>query len=67
MSARTSPRAWDLRCEVREKMIAWLQENHSQALPRIRAEVAGEHDEALPREGQMSEPDRLRQPRDIHE
>jgi len=44
MSARTSARAGDLRCEVREKLIAWLQENHSQALPRIRAEVAGEHD-----------------------
>jgi small-conductance mechanosensitive channel len=67
MSARTSPRAWDLRCEVREKMIVWLQENHPQALPRIRAEVAEDRDEALPGGGQASEPDRLRQPRDIHE
>ncbi|WP_340117481.1 mechanosensitive ion channel family protein [Pelagibius sp. 7325] len=67
MSARTSPRAWDLRCEVREKMIIWLQENHPQALPRIRAEVAEDRDEALPSDGQTSEPDRLRQPRDIHE
>ncbi|MEQ9607646.1 MAG: mechanosensitive ion channel family protein [Kiloniellaceae bacterium] len=67
MSARTSPRAWDLRCEVREKMITWLQESHPQALPRIRAEVAEDRDEALPSGGQASEPDRLRQPRDIHE
>jgi len=40
MSARNAPRAWDLRCEVREKMIAWLQEHHPSALPRLRAEMA---------------------------
>jgi len=39
MSARTSPCAWDLRCEVREKMITWLQEIHPDALPRLRAEL----------------------------
>lgn len=38
-SAATSPAAWDLRCEIREKMIAWLQENHPSALPRRRAEA----------------------------
>lgn len=38
MSARTSPQAWDLRCEVREKMIVWLQANHPGALPRLRGE-----------------------------
>ena len=39
MSARNAPRAWDLRCEIREKMVAWLQENHPGALPRVRAEM----------------------------
>ncbi|PFG63875.1 small-conductance mechanosensitive channel [Thioclava sp. ES.031] len=39
MSARTSPQAWDLRCEVREKLIAWLQEAYPEALPRLRAEL----------------------------
>ncbi|WP_375257315.1 mechanosensitive ion channel family protein [Citreimonas sp.] len=38
MSARTSPQAWDLRCEVREKMIVWLQGAHPEALPRLRGE-----------------------------
>lgn len=41
MSARTSPRAWDLRCEVREKMIAWLQTEYPEALPRTRMEFSG--------------------------
>ena len=29
VSARTSPEAWDLRCEVREKLIVFLQERVS--------------------------------------
>ena len=40
MSARTSPQAWDLRCEVREKLIDWLQTEHPGALPRLRGELA---------------------------
>ena len=39
VSARTAPQCWDLRCEVREKMIAWLQREYPGALPRRRAEV----------------------------
>ena len=39
VSARTSEQAWDLRCEVREKLIAFLQESHPNALPKQRAEV----------------------------
>ncbi|MGE0583889.1 MAG: mechanosensitive ion channel family protein [Flavobacteriaceae bacterium] len=38
-SARTSPRAWDLRCLIREEMVAWLQREHPEALPRLRAEM----------------------------
>ncbi len=41
MSASDSPKAWDLRCYVREKLIEYLQKNHPQSLPRARAEVAG--------------------------
>lgn len=37
MSAGTSPKAWDLRCDMREKMIAWLRAEHPEALPRTRA------------------------------
>lgn len=39
VSARTSEQAWDLRCEVREKLIAFLQEDYPTALPKQRAEV----------------------------
>ena len=39
VSARTAPACWDLRCEVREKLIAFLQQDFPNALPRERAEV----------------------------
>ena len=45
MSARNAPRAWDLRCEIREKMVAWLQANHPTALPLVRAEVLPDAEE----------------------
>ena len=41
MSARDSPKVFDLRCEVREKMMAYLQEAYPDALPRLRADLAG--------------------------
>ena len=39
MSARSAPQAFDLRCEVREKLIDFLQKNHPEALPHHRGEV----------------------------
>jgi len=39
VSATSAGRAFDLRCEVREKMIAWLQAEYPGALPRQRAEI----------------------------
>lgn len=41
VSARNSPGAWDLRCQVREQMISWLQVEHPEALPLYRAALAG--------------------------
>lgn len=41
VSSADAPSSWDLRCEVREKLIAWLREHHPGALPRTRVE-AGE-------------------------
>lgn len=38
-SASSAGRAFDLRCEVREQMIGWLQAQHPGALPRQRAEI----------------------------
>lgn len=39
MSSATSPKAWDLRCLVREKMLTFLQENYPESLPRSRVEL----------------------------
>ncbi|GII25336.1 mechanosensitive ion channel family protein [Planosporangium mesophilum] len=40
VSAADSGKLWDLRCMVREHMIAWVRENRPTALPRTRAELA---------------------------
>lgn len=48
MSAKTSPVAWDLRCSIREQMVAWLQHEHPQALPRVRAEMQRTDKEQAP-------------------
>jgi small-conductance mechanosensitive channel len=57
MSAKNSPTAWDLRCEIREKMILWLQKEHPRALPRNRVQV--QMDERKPEESlDASDPDK---------
>jgi small-conductance mechanosensitive channel len=38
VSAASSGAAWDLRCEVREKMITYLREHHPECLPKMRQE-----------------------------
>jgi small-conductance mechanosensitive channel len=40
MSARNSGLLFDLRCDVREAMIAWLQSEYPEALPRNRLELS---------------------------
>ncbi|GAA3977272.1 mechanosensitive ion channel [Actinomadura viridis] len=39
MSAADSASAWDLRCDAREHLVAYVRENHPAALPRFRAEL----------------------------
>ncbi len=39
VSAGSASAAWDLRCEVREKLVSFLQREHPEGLPRTRAEV----------------------------
>ncbi|MBU0710241.1 MAG: mechanosensitive ion channel family protein, partial [Candidatus Omnitrophica bacterium] len=39
MSAVDSPTAWVLRCEVREKLLEFLQQRFPECLPRIRIEL----------------------------
>jgi hypothetical protein len=44
VSAADAGKAWDLRCELREKLIDFLQRNYPQCLPRMRAEVVSNND-----------------------
>ena len=41
VSAADSASLWDLRCLIREEMVAWLRKNHPYALPRTRTNVDG--------------------------
>ena len=36
MSAVDAPTSWDLRCEMREKLVAFLKETYPESLPRRR-------------------------------
>jgi small-conductance mechanosensitive channel len=44
-TASDASRGWDLRCELREKMIAYLQREHPECLPRHRLEVTSDNAE----------------------
>ncbi len=48
MSAADAGAAWELRCEVRERLIAWVREHHPGGLPRIRAELEGASGQPTP-------------------
>jgi small-conductance mechanosensitive channel len=39
VSAVDSPRAWNLRCQIREGLIHFIQRDYPQYLPRVRADV----------------------------
>ena len=52
VSARNAPQSWDLRCEIREKLIAFIRDEMPEALPRERAILipsGGGDDVDLPR------------------
>ena len=49
VSAADSSKAWDLRCEVREKLVDFLQQNYPHTLPRVRAEMDGRKHEDMER------------------
>lgn len=34
-----SSKGWDLRCDIREKMISYIQQNHPECLPRFRVQA----------------------------
>jgi hypothetical protein len=37
-SACDASKAWDLRCEIREKLVGFVQKNYPGSLPKVRAE-----------------------------
>lgn len=37
-SAADSSSAWDLRCDLREQLLGWVQEHHPSSLPRVRVD-----------------------------
>lgn len=39
MSAADSSRAWELRCEIREKLLEFVRKNYPDSLPKVRAEL----------------------------
>ena len=39
-TSEDSSKSWDLRCEIREKFIAYIQEHHPRSLPLARAQLA---------------------------
>ena len=40
-TSEDSSKSWDLRCEIREKFIAYIQKHHPRSLPVVRAQVLG--------------------------
>jgi len=57
MSAADSGASWDLRCEVRERLLDYLQREHPDALPRFRleGEVEGAGAARVPETGAEAE------------
>jgi hypothetical protein len=39
MSAKDSGSAWELRCEIREKLLDYLRKTYPDSLPRIRLDA----------------------------
>ena len=60
-TAADAPKAWDLRCEVREKLILYIQKNHPRSLPRFRADweppLPGKPSEPAPLDIRRIQPD----------
>lgn len=49
MSARTAPKAWDLRCAIREEMLIYIQNEFPEALPKTRISLEKETDKIVHR------------------
>jgi small-conductance mechanosensitive channel len=59
MSASDASCAWNMRCEVREKLIEFIQKNYPEGLPKVRAEIhETERIEVLPGGSKMADQSR---------
>jgi small-conductance mechanosensitive channel len=60
VSARNAPQSWDLRCEIREKLVAYIRDEMPDALPRERAILmpAGDDDAEIVR--RVVSPEKMR-------
>jgi small-conductance mechanosensitive channel len=56
VTAGDSGQLWNLRCEVREKLIAFVLKNHPQCLPLLRLMEMNEPEFGLGNDGRRSEP-----------
>jgi small-conductance mechanosensitive channel len=48
VSAQNSSDAFDLRCQIRESMITFIQQNYPDSLPKLRTEFGNKFPQALP-------------------
>ncbi len=55
MSAADASNAWTLRCNVRERLVGWLQETYPDSLPRVRAELGRSGSADAPGDGAVPE------------
>ena len=52
-----SSKSWDLRCAIREQLIAYIQKNHPQCLPKLRTDLSAPFPASRDKSGVESVPD----------
>lgn len=60
VSARNAPQSWDLRCEMREKLIAFIRDEMPEALPRDRAILIPSGDDDADFQRRVRPPEKMR-------
>lgn len=60
VSARNAPQSWDLRCEMREKLVAFIRDEMPEALPRERAILIPSGDDDADFLRRPASPERMR-------
>lgn len=60
VSARNAPQSWDLRCEIREKLVAFIRDEMPEALPRERAILIPSGDDDADFVRRVTPPEKMR-------